>query len=99
MEAAIAVHSGRASQELGHKLGGPLRAVGGDREIVELAADLGGDRLADIEGRDSQVVHVPTPPAAVRPVPDVVVLLEVPREREVQERPAAGSPPGCRAGG
>ena len=61
-----------------------------DGPVVDLAADLLGDRRGDDLGRRRLEVHAAARAVAPEPVPHVGVLLEVVAEREVEERPAVG---------
>jgi hypothetical protein len=65
-------------------------AVGLDIAVVDLAADLFGDRRRDPLWRGVVEVHATTGPVAFEPMADVEVLLEVVAQREVEERPLLG---------
>ena len=63
-------------------------AVGLDRPVVDLAADLSAIAAAIVSGVVAFEVHAAAGAVALEPVADVEVLLEVVAEREVEERPA-----------
>lgn len=64
--------------------------MGVDGAVVGVAADLGGDRLADHLRAGCAEVHAPAGAVAVEAVGDVEGLLEVVPQRKVEERPAGG---------
>ena len=82
-----AVLTGFLLEEAGEQRRCPGGAVGGDRTVVDPAANFSGDRCGDVGWLGGLVVHAPACLVAVEPVADVEVLLEVVAEREVQERP------------
>ena len=57
-------------------------------QVVDLPADLLGDRLRDHLGSRFVEVHAPPGAVALEAVADVEVLLEVVAQREVEEGPA-----------
>jgi hypothetical protein len=61
-----------------------------DRAVIDLAPDLLGDRVGDRLGRLDLEVHHASSAVAPKPVAHVEVLLEVVKEREVEERPPVG---------
>src|SRR3954452_10896553 len=78
------------SQELGEPARRPRRAVCLDVAVVDIAADLAGDRVRDQLRRRAVEVHPPPGAVALEPVADVEVLLKVVAQREVEERPLLG---------
>src|SRR5215218_8509763 len=73
-------------EQLGDQLRRPRGAVRLDRLIVDLTADLLGDRDGDLLRAVRLEVHPPARAVALQPVAYVEVLLEVVAEREVEER-------------
>src|SRR5207248_6565233 len=65
------------------------RSVAGDRAVIDLPADLLGDRCGNLLGAVAVKVHAAAGAVALEPVADVEVLLEVMLQREIEKRPAA----------
>src|SRR4051794_28924078 len=78
------------SEQLGESARRCRGAVGLHVPVVDLAPDLGGDRVRDQLGRRVVEVHAATGSVALEPVADVEVLLEVVAQREVEEGPLLG---------
>src|SRR4051794_30903334 len=75
------------SEKLGDRCRRTGCAVGLDRAVVDVAADLCGDRGGDLLGPVEFEVHAPPRSVALEAVADMEVLLEVMAKREVEERP------------
>ena len=71
--------------------GGPGGAVAGDRQVVDLPAELTDDRGGQpVRVGGVGVVEAVAGAVPLQPVPDVEVLLEVVAQRDVDERAAVG---------
>jgi len=74
----------------GDSLGRAARPVGLNRAVVDVFADLLGNRLGDYRRRSVVEVHASSRAVALEAVEDMDVLLEVVLEREVDERLPVG---------